>query len=397
MSSDNSLPAAKSIDIRKVAGSDHCRVALSNRNGRLSPSNKHDSRPTFNSTSVYVNSVLAHDRKAFGSASRKKASEHLAPTYKDFGLQGWREYAAQKFSGHEKFVKSPHGKNIIVAETLREYQREMRSLLDWADEVEIAAEKVEKEFRAEQEHRIAAETRVLELEAELRKANARIATSPTSPKVSFLTSGDHQQQQQQQQQRQSAADDGARRASVLNGGLNKAPASGELSPWIKQRLLRKSMTRATESGDDGEQHKSIFSPDWLASQPLETLEEGLEGTPTTGRPPSSISSEVIAVANSSSTPSTATKKRNSIMTSVVGMFKRGDKNKAVVSSPPPSAPVPPPIQMHTQAQLHYSNQTHGLSPSARSGRSSDGHEEADSEAGELDALEAKISAALAFH
>ena len=159
----------------KVTRGESCRVALSERNGRLSPTNHHSSRPAFHNTNVYMNSVLATDRTVFGEKSLKIANKHKAATYKDFGLQGWREYAALKFADHEKFTRSPHGKNIIVAEALREYQREMRGLLDWADEVETCAADLESALRDERERRINAETRIMQLEAELKRRGSPTA------------------------------------------------------------------------------------------------------------------------------------------------------------------------------------------------------------------------------
>jgi len=269
------------VDLSLVSRAESARSPLSQRNGKFSPSSSAE-RPSFHSTNVYAASITASDLSKIGtreSQMKQNIGEHVS--YRDYGLQNWREYAGLKFGDNERFHKSPHGKSIIIANTLREYQREMRALVDWADEVERTAVDLHAAMTIEKNARIAAETRVIELEAELSKRSL----SPTK-RTSI---------------------------SIMSVGNEKTPTTGgagdPLSPWINKRRQSATPRRAPVPAGGGGQTD------------LEKLEDELIGAAPT------------PISNHASSGSSPNKTKISLWSKITGGGHK-EKEKEIASPPP---------------------------------------------------------------
>jgi len=404
------------VDLNKVARGESARLALSQRNGSVSPTN-HDhylQQPTFHATNVYKNAILGNERSVVGNKSMKRAHRHREPTYKEFGLQGWREYAALKFSDHEKFIRSPHGKNIVVAEALREYQREMRALLDWADEVEATALDLQEALADENARRVKAETYILQLEAELKRQQA-CRKSPDSPSGSrgvmdtkkVLTaiaevSGtmDHESVLKIAQKQA--------KGSRTSGGLVRSSSPSMLSPWMQKRLSMTGAPATSSSGGKGGSPQGSPTTQSLSQRPLEALEEELSvQSPVQNRDyftssSSQKSSWPVAAAaertnsntsqqSSGDTPSSEKKRReHGIMSKIVNVFGSRSRTKSGAGSDDERSTgsasrgvLAPDVDNHHSDASQTPGHTHSADGSVAGGD-------------DLEAIEKKINEALKF-
>ena len=98
--------------------------------------------------------------KSRGILQSKSLEKAISVDIKKFTMQNWREYASLRFGDHERFIKSPHGKRILVSETLRGYGNDVKALMRYIDEVESYSREAEIMLNEEQEKYRAAEDMV---------------------------------------------------------------------------------------------------------------------------------------------------------------------------------------------------------------------------------------------
>ena len=60
-------------------------------------------------------------------------------TYKDYTLNGWKEYAVDVYGNRKFFQESEHGRRCIESTAVAQYKSDMISLKKWADGVETTA------------------------------------------------------------------------------------------------------------------------------------------------------------------------------------------------------------------------------------------------------------------
>lgn len=111
---------------------------------------------------------------------------------KNYSLQDWREYSLLRFANTKRFHKSPHGRRIIVADTLRDYGKDLRLLVNYVDEMEKLAKEAESRLIEERELRRVTEDmlekaqyklgQLSESYAELENQNKQLLTLHGSPK-----------------------------------------------------------------------------------------------------------------------------------------------------------------------------------------------------------------------
>jgi hypothetical protein len=331
----------KTMKMSDITRSDKSRgVQLIQANGKLSPSNHHSSKPSFSSTNIYANSITSNDLKKIGAMTPDMKDAANPHSYRDYGLQGWRAYALMKFGDHEKFQKSPHGRNIIVANALREYSRETRVLVEWADEVERTAREINEELTVERARRIKAEERVVELENTIREI-AR--PSPRRQPVEMLHSSNY-----------GFFSRNSEKGS--QSGNSVSPKKSMMSPWMSKRFSPQVNQNEHKDLEEIEKELNVTSPSLERGRtpsPLKTIGEYdrnlRAASPRGTRSNKNGSGNKTTTASSTPSSSGAPKRRKSgggggIMSSVFAMMKgkteKSEKTeKTEPPSPSPSAPA----------------------------------------------------------
>ena len=139
-------------------------VKISSVSGRLESCSMSPATPfTFNSpgnsqlSSVSNQNILTTILEGSRNQSvLAKSVEHLEKTkvdLKNYSLQDWREYSVMRFSDNKRFQRSPHGRRIIIANALREYGKDVKTLVSYVDEMERLAKDTESKYNEERELR----------------------------------------------------------------------------------------------------------------------------------------------------------------------------------------------------------------------------------------------------
>ncbi len=74
--------------------------------------------------------------------SRISPSSKTKSKPNDVSLNEWKEYSTLKSSENEKITFHPQGRNVIVANALREYSKDVSLLSEWADKVQKTAKEL---------------------------------------------------------------------------------------------------------------------------------------------------------------------------------------------------------------------------------------------------------------
>ena len=72
-------------------------------------------------------------------------------SFKQYGLNNWRQYAAEKHGNSKYFQESAEGRKCIENAAIQKYAKEMLALKHWADEVEKMAQQLLTQANADSE------------------------------------------------------------------------------------------------------------------------------------------------------------------------------------------------------------------------------------------------------
>lgn len=90
-------------------------------------------------------------------------------SYKEYGLQRWREYVVLKYGENFTFQQSPHGKDLIIMQGLRKFALQLDGVNQWIRRVEASARTLEVELQVERDARKQAEAKESRLQEALRR------------------------------------------------------------------------------------------------------------------------------------------------------------------------------------------------------------------------------------
>jgi hypothetical protein len=108
-----------------------------------------------------LSTVLDQGGVVSGRLKSKTVDRSTRTDIGKFTLQRWKEYALLRHGDNERFLKSPHGRRLIVADALRAYGNDVKSMVQYTNEVERVAKEVEERMIEEQEKRKVAEEMVI--------------------------------------------------------------------------------------------------------------------------------------------------------------------------------------------------------------------------------------------
>lgn len=127
----------------------------------ISVSNQSFRRMSPYSQQSILSTVLDQGGVVSGRFKSKKVDRSTRADTGKFTLQRWKEYALVRHGDNERFLKSPHGRRLIVADALRAYGNDVKSMIQYTDEVERVAKEVEERMMEEQDKRKVAEEMVI--------------------------------------------------------------------------------------------------------------------------------------------------------------------------------------------------------------------------------------------
>ena len=100
---------------------------------------------------ILVYNIFVNNNKQVLLNSTLNDSSLSTNSFKQYGLNNWRQYAAEKHGNSKYFQESAEGRKCIENAAIQKYAKEMLALKHWADEVEKMAQQLLTQANADSE------------------------------------------------------------------------------------------------------------------------------------------------------------------------------------------------------------------------------------------------------